>query len=229
MHVFAIAGCKRSGKDTAADILKNIWEEGSGDKKNRVGKFAFADALRDVCKIVFGYTDEHFLDPLFKETLTSPILGAAWTPRRALQFVGTELFRQQVDPDVWVHVGIERLRAMEQSGLYDVVLVTDCRFENELQALKRNFEHTTTLFVIRPGHLPSRPEHPHESERFVQNTELELMKRFDVGHRHVGLRSGIFDFAIVNFEDELPMFVDALRCTFSNPAVHGTLGLVYVD
>lgn len=230
MRVFAIAGCKRSGKDTAAAILETIWNE----DEVRVGKFAFADALREVCKIVFEYTDEHFSDPLFKETSPSPILGAAWTPRRALQFVGTDLFRQQVDPDVWVRVGIERLRTMERSGLYDVVLVTDCRFENELRALKENFEHNnTTLFVIRPGHLHNRPEHPHESERFVQDTERDMLKKFDFRQeRLVGFRSGPFDFAIVNIEDELGMFVDALRCTFSNPsrqAVCGTLGLFFVE
>ncbi len=229
MRVFAIAGCKRSGKDTAAAILKNLWEshESQTEAAIRVGQFAFADALRDVCKIVFGYTDEHFLDPLFKESMTSPILGDAWTPRRALQFVGTDLFRQQVDPDVWVRVGIERLRAMEQH--FDVVLVTDCRFINELVALKTTFEDVTTLFVIRPGHMSSRPEHPHESERFVQETEQNLAQRFDQSLRLVGLYSGIFDYAIVNFEDELEMFVDSLRCTFSHLFYTGTLGLHFVD
>lgn len=219
MRLFAIAGCKRSGKDTAAAILKNVWQ----DDGHRIGQFAFADALRDVCKIVFGYTDEHFNDPLFKERIASPILGDAWTPRRALQFVGTDLFRQQVDPDVWVRVGIERLRAMEQSGSFEAVLVTDCRFENEVQALKTNFQNVTTLFVIRPGHISSRPEHPHESERFVQETELGLMKKFDIQERIVGFHSGIFDFAIVNFEDELVMFVDCLRSTFSNPQDRGLI------
>jgi hypothetical protein len=211
MKVFAIAGCKRSGKDTAAAILKNLWEshDSQTEAAIRVGQFAFADALRDVCKIVFGYTDEHFLDPLFKESMTSPILGDAWTPRRALQFVGTDLFRQQVDPDVWVHVGIERLRAMEHD--FDVVLVTDCRFENEVRALKTHFENVTTLFVIRPGHMSSRPEHPHESERFVQETEKDMLPKFDAENRIVGFHSGIFDFAIVNFEDELEMFVDCLQ------------------
>lgn len=48
------------------------------------------------------------------------------TVREILQFVGTELFRLQMDPDIWVK-SIFRRRYRDD----DIILVADCRFPNE--------------------------------------------------------------------------------------------------
>lgn len=48
------------------------------------------------------------------------------TVREILQFVGTELFRLQMDPDVWVK-SVFRKQYRDD----DIVLVADCRFPNE--------------------------------------------------------------------------------------------------
>jgi hypothetical protein len=205
--LFTLSGCKRSGKDTCFHILKNEWES----KGYTVAQFAFADALREVCSIVFGYTDEHFQDDLFKESFPSPVLGSEWTPRRALQFVGTDLFRAQVDADVWVRVGIQRVRSLLSK--FDVVIVTDARFENELRALKEL--GSLLVFIARPSHMPRVCTH--ESERFVQELEENFVYARE-SDSALYLKNAVFDF--VMFNENLSEFAESAVSTFPKPGHH---------
>jgi hypothetical protein len=213
MRLFTLSGCKRSGKDTCFEIMRTEWES----KGYTVAKFAFADALREVCAIVFGYTDEHFQDDLYKESFPSPVLGSDWTPRLALQFVGTELFRAQVDVDVWVRVGIQRVRALMSQ--FDVVVVTDARFENELRALKEL--GSLIVFVARPSHMPRVCTHA--SERFVQELEENFVQIRD-SDPALFLKGTLFDFVL--FNEDLSVFTECVVRTFSDPGRHpfGTYG-----
>lgn len=206
--IITLSGCKRSGKDTCARILRTEWES----RGYTVAQFAFADALREVCSIVFGYTHEHFQDDLYKESFPSPILGPAWTPRRALQFVGTELFRSQVDPDVWVRVGVERLRALTRT--VNIVIVTDARFENELRAIKEVDERSQFLFVARPSHMPRVCTH--ESERFTQELETNFVSlRAGTIEGALKLRGTFFDYVL--FNESLHDLEEILKITFPEP------------
>lgn len=208
--IYVLAGCKRSGKDTTFQILKTEWES----KGYRVAQFAFADALREVCSVVFGYTQSDFMDDDRKESLPSPILGAGWTPRRALQFVGTDLFRNQVDSDVWVHVGLARIEQLARD--HDVVVVTDARFENELRAVKSVVgKRCLSIFVARPDHMPRVCMH--ESERFVQELE-ENFVRIREGDAALFLKGTCFDFVL--FNEGLSSLKRTLLETFPEPGVH---------
>lgn len=206
--IYVLAGCKRSGKDTTFHILKTEWES----KGYRVAQFAFADALREICSVVFGYTQVDFLDDSRKESLASPILGADWTPRRALQFVGTDLFRNQVDPEVWVRVGLARIEQLAREN--DVVVVTDVRFENELLAAK-SAGPSVSIFIARPGHMPRTCTH--ESERFVQELE-ENFVRIRQGDAALFLKGTSFDYVL--FNQDLDGLERTLLRTFPEPGGH---------
>lgn len=118
-------GCKRlRGKDTAAIMLVDILRERDHD----VRFDAFALTLKDVCRLVFGFTDDQVNTPEGKAA-QDPFWG--FTPRWALQTVGTEAFRQQIDHDVWVKVLQRRYQQHPQS-----VVVTDVRFRNEVDMIK---------------------------------------------------------------------------------------------
>jgi len=54
------------------------------------------------------------------------------TVREVLQFVGTNLFRNQLDPDVWVQ-SVYRKKYRDD----DIVIVADCRFPNECDFAKK--------------------------------------------------------------------------------------------
>ena len=127
--IIGICGFQSSGKDTIADLL--IKEYG-------FKKLSFAGALKDVVSIIFGWSREK-LEGLTKEdrewreqidcwwstTLEMPLLS----PRYVLQYFGTDLFRNQWHPDIWVKVVENQLKN------YENIVITDCRFENEINLI----------------------------------------------------------------------------------------------
>ncbi len=177
--IIGLCGCKRSGKDTVARFLTDTCNR-------KVRLFAFADALRDVVKITFGFDDCDFQDDVSKETKISPMFpGSQFTPRRALQFVGTDLFRNQVDHDIWVKIAERRIMELaQQEDEETVVIVTDVRFENEMNMLRRL--GAKLWFVSRE--IKSFSTHP--SEAFVQNLQMNPENR-----------NGLFDYEIENDAD----------------------------
>jgi hypothetical protein len=127
LKLIGICGYKRHGKDTLGDYLV---------KHHGYTKIAFADALKDACKCIFGFNDEQLYGNL-KETNDE-----FWktSPRKALQFVGTELFRLQisellpeVNEDIWVKV-VENKILQNPDKRY---VITDVRFANELALIKK--------------------------------------------------------------------------------------------
>ena len=131
--IIGICGFQSSGKDTIADLLI---------KQYGFKKLSFAGALKDVVSIIFGWPRDK-LEGLTKEdrewrervdywwakTLKMPEL----TPRYVLQYFGTDLFRNHWHPDIWVKV-VENQLANLDSGNF---VITDCRFENEINMLIR--------------------------------------------------------------------------------------------
>jgi hypothetical protein len=70
--------------------------------------------------------DKNGTKPLHKVWVAgAPVQGKPMTVREVLQFVGTDLFRNQLDPDVWAR------SVFNQTYKEDVVIVADCRFPNE--------------------------------------------------------------------------------------------------
>lgn len=179
-----------------------------------MAQFAFADALREVCSLVFGYTQSDFMDDVRKESAPSPTLGPGWTPRRALQFVGTDLFRNQVDGEVWVRVGLARIERLVQEN--DVVVVTDARFANELRAAK-SVGKSVCIFIARPSHMPRVCTH--ESERFVQELEANFVRvRGGNDESAFFLRNTFFDYVLYN--EDLSSLKQTLLETFPKPETH---------
>jgi hypothetical protein len=137
MDIIALVGFIGSGKDTVGRYL--VEEHGFFD-------MAFADALKDTCAAIFGW-DRVMLDgknPQSREWRNQ--IDTWWaakldiphfTPRWALQNVGTECLRKHFNNDLWIY-NVERrvwnLQA-EHGGQAKVVL-TDTRFPNELKMVK---------------------------------------------------------------------------------------------
>lgn len=132
MKLISITGFIGSGKDTTADILVRDYG---------YTKMSFAGPLKDVVAAAFGW-DREMLEGATSvnraarnvpDSEWSSVLGKqGFTPRNALQMIGTEIFKKHVAPDFWVY----RLKkAIIESG-FDKIVVTDCRYENEFMMLK---------------------------------------------------------------------------------------------
>jgi hypothetical protein len=140
-----LAGKKQTGKDTSASIISKLLTE----RGYNVYITHFADSLKDACSHIFGIDRADMDTEAGKSKLTDiqwpvaqrdassdtilgykpahlPTVSSMMTVRELLQFVGTDLFRNQMDGDIWVK-SIYR----KKYNYGDVVLVADCRFPNE--------------------------------------------------------------------------------------------------
>lgn len=129
-QIIGICGLIGHGKDTAAGFLI---EEG-------FERVSFAGVLKDACANIFGWdrillegnTDEgrewrETVDEWWAKRLDIP----NFTPRLALQQVGTDALRTHFHPDIWVAACERQIVSTEKN-----VVISDCRFFNELQAIK---------------------------------------------------------------------------------------------
>ncbi len=150
MQILAFTGRKGHGKDSAAAPIlelrhpktcKSIWAHVN-----------FADTVKDVCAVVFDMDFQELFDPAVKELKMDKYPFES--PRSIMQKVGTDLFRNQW-ADVWVKVW-ER-----EAKKHNYVVVTDLRFKNEYDAVKRLWG--TVVRIERPG-MDDSDEHRSETE-----------------------------------------------------------------
>jgi len=122
--IIGFTGRKYHGKDTAAKRLI----------KNGYTPMSFAEPIKEIAKMLFGFS-ENQMNGNQKEDIDS-----RWniSPREALQFIGTELFREQIQrllPDIgsdfWV-------KSLENRIPKDTnIVITDVRFPNEVDMIHR--------------------------------------------------------------------------------------------
>lgn len=137
--IIGIHGRAGSGKDTVADYLVQHY----GFRKD-----SLAAPLKRCVQDIFGISDAVMNDRGLREAALAD--WPDWTPRRLLQFVGTELFRDQIDPDIWVKSLCKRLLA-RPTGVDWVI--PDVRFVNEDRVLRRVFGASYRLLhIARPGY-----------------------------------------------------------------------------
>jgi hypothetical protein len=131
-----ITGKAGSGKDTIGDYLV---------KQYGFKKIALADPIKRLVKDVFALDDYTVYDRIAREKPLKRWKG--WTVRKLLQFIGTELFRNNIDDAVWV----KSLWYKVQDDKENNYTINDIRFPNEQQFLKKNAKKNfICLKVTRP-------------------------------------------------------------------------------
>ena len=138
--IIGICGLIGHGKDSVAGALIK-------DGYNRI---SFAGVLKDTIASLFGWdrillegnTPEsrvwrETVDEWWSKRLDIPNL----TPRYVLQYIGTDVLRTHFHPDIWV-AACERQVEMSEKN----VVISDCRFFNELKAIKELGGSTTVVW-----------------------------------------------------------------------------------
>ena len=139
--ILGVTGLIGSGKDTIADYL--VTEHG-------FKRVRFAASLKDAVSAVFGWDRDMLegtsrqsrvwreeVDQWWAERLNMPQL----TPRWVLQHWGTDVLRNHFHTDIWVASVENKLRQTQ-----DDIVITDCRFKNEVDAIKNAGGTTCRVF-----------------------------------------------------------------------------------
>jgi hypothetical protein len=167
--IVCLAGVKRCGKDSVANILKTEGFE----------QISLADPLRNICSKVFDIPLDTFIsDELKEKPFDRPIFLTAddighfqaiieneWgfevtesahnrmkehldmgfnNPRHILQYIGTDLIRSSIDDNIFLKLADKRIEKSKKD-----IVISDCRFANERAwFLKKN---AVLALVKRPS------------------------------------------------------------------------------
>lgn len=145
--IIGLCGKKQSGKSTVA---KHLLDRGFHE-------LSWAYPLKEIIgRELFGLNDDQLYGSEAAKEAIIPDWG--YSPRQILQLVGTECFRKVIRDDFWVVLGKRRL--IELSKSRKAVVISDCRFPNEMEAIKS--VGGVTVRVVREGQV-SVDSHPSEN------------------------------------------------------------------
>lgn len=133
--IYGMVGSIGSGKDTAAKYLTSVpgWNH-----------LSFAGPLKDAVAVIFGWprdlleghTDQSRLWRDQVDTWWAPRLNIPhFSPRWALQHIGTDVMRQHFHNDIWIARVEQKISVDLMSGFR--VVISDCRFPNEFALIQQ--------------------------------------------------------------------------------------------
>lgn len=176
MKVICISGHAGSGKDTVAEMMcAQLRAHGY-----RVLITHYADLVKYVCRTFFDWNGE------------KDVAG-----RTLLQYVGTDKVRSQ-SPDYWVNFVASMLTFFDDR--WDVVLIPDCRFPNEVEMMRHYGFDTVSVRVERDNFETklTAEQQAHSSETAMDNFEFDYVLHNhgsldDLRNAVVGLRMTILE------------------------------------
>lgn len=130
--IVGLVGFIGAGKGSVADILV---------ERHDYIKESFANSVKDSVSAVFGW-DRSLLEGdtaesrAWRETPDkwwSEKLGKTFSPRLALQLMGTEAGRDVFHEDLWVHTLMRRCENAPNKNY----VIADVRFSNEIKAIQK--------------------------------------------------------------------------------------------
>jgi hypothetical protein len=156
--IIGLSGKKQSGKSTLARHLVT---------NHNFREVSWAMPLKEIIgRQLFGFTLDQVYDDIEKEKVV-PEWGMS--PRQVLQIVGTDCFRKNICDDFWIKLGIKRICEIKEFDPNISIVVSDCRFINEIKAIVNLGGYT-----VRTKRLGQTYTDLHLSE-----TELDNFQGFD--------------------------------------------------
>lgn len=167
-YIIGLIGKIGSGKSTVASILVEDYG---------FTKIAFADPLKQM---------------LVKAEIIKPEELEQKTPfaRQMLQKIGTNLIRNQIDPNFWVRLCNQKIQMLLSQGI-DKIVIDDVRFPNEAQLIK-----TSGGILVKIINLAERPTNEfdlHESESYTDELPYDFIIKNDPHFGLFWLKQKIYD------------------------------------
>jgi hypothetical protein len=158
--IVGFVGFIGSGKGTAGDILKEIGFE----------KQSFAGPVKDTASVMFGWP-RHLLEGDTEESrkfreeydpFWSKKFGYEFTPRMALQRIGTEVGRDIFNENIWINILEKKI---DKNKNY---VITDVRFANEIKWIQKQ---GGILIEVKRGKNPDWYEIAFEANQGCKKSE----------------------------------------------------------
>ena len=187
--IIGLCGIQGAGKDTVGDIL--VSEYG-------FIKLTFASTLKDIVSVLFswprdlleGITEE---SRIWRETVddfwTEKTGFENFTPRKALQLIGTDLFRIHFCNDIWSNIVENKIITTLKNNPKTNIVVSDCRFSNEFNLIKQ-FPDSYIIKVVRtPDISLNGLSHSSETEWLNYNFDEILQNDNSICELQIKLKS----------------------------------------
>lgn len=129
VKVIIISGKARAGKDTTCGFMKKYYDK-KGVKSLNI---AFASYIKEYAKKISDWDGSD-------ET----------KPRELLQQLGTSIIREKIDNEFFIKRIIGDIEVY--SYFFDVIIISDARFIEEIERLKENFEDVISVNIVRPNY-----------------------------------------------------------------------------
>jgi len=175
VKLIGLCGLIGSGKNTVAERIMS--------HHDYIG-VSFASTLKDAASCIFGWdrdmlegaTASDRVERECKDLWWSERLGFDVSPRYMLQYLGTEVMRNNLHSDIWVYATEKQI--LEHP--WDQYVITDVRFPNEVSMIRR---HGGKIIHVRRGDLPEwfgqDPDDVHASETAWNNERFDATIRND--------------------------------------------------
>lgn len=172
--IISLSGYATSGKDTVADILV---------EHRGFVKYAWADTLRLAAAALdpivwVGMDGEYLRYNQAIESLGYNEAKASYREvRQILQRIGTEVGRDLIDENVWVHATLRRIGREQPVG--GNVVIADTRFPNEADAVRSLGADNRVVRVART-HVGPQSDHPSEISLDDYDFDFEILNSSDI-------------------------------------------------
>jgi len=175
-RLICLCGYRRAGKDYVADKFVKLFDH---------RKIAIATKLKESLQILFNFSDDQ-LHGMKKDEV-----DPKWhiTPRRVMEYFGTEMMQHQIQhilPHIhnsfWIQSCLPDIaKSLQNSN----VVISDLRFEHEIEYLKKSFPNVIIIRISNP--------HVSLSSNHISETSCDTFKN---------------DFVITNDPTKDEMFLD---------------------
>jgi hypothetical protein len=151
-YIIGLAGPAKVGKTTTAKYMEKYFKN-----KNIKSKYlSYATCLYKIVSVLTGVPVKILESQEYKETIwtieTAPLpCLVGMTPRQLLQKIGTDLFRNNIHIDMWIQ------KVQQTAKKYDLVIIGDCRYENELNFCDYKIELSRSGINYANNHSSSKP------------------------------------------------------------------------
>lgn len=140
--IFIVCGKARSGKSTAASIIREYYQK----KNKKTVNLMYSEPLKNYVKKISNWDGNE-----------------RTKPRTLLQQLGTDYIRREVSIDFFVKRMIEDLNIYDK--YFDIITISDARFPNEIDGPKKKYEVITIkINTKRINNELTESEKKHSSE-----------------------------------------------------------------